>query len=196
MDTYTPMRAMIVCANGTGDYIKKEDAIKALQNIFKEDSSKIIEAFLDIDGVLNSNDWYVKTRGIGGYNGGDVDPKCIELINDLIDATGAKIIMSSSWRSDYENSCEYLYDNGLYCDAIIGKTPHFCYTCQNDDIRSTLCRGNEIQYVLESKDITGYVIFDDDQDMLYSQKDNFIHIDYMHGITKEHIEQAIKILNK
>ena len=46
MDTYTPMRAMIVCANGTGDYIKKEDAIKALQNIFKEDSSKIIEAFL------------------------------------------------------------------------------------------------------------------------------------------------------
>ena len=48
--------------------------------------------FLDIDGVLNSNDWYVKTRGIGGYNGGDVDPKCIELINDLIDATGAKII--------------------------------------------------------------------------------------------------------
>lgn len=38
----TPMRAMI----GTGDYIKKEDAIKALQNIFKEDSSKIIEAFL------------------------------------------------------------------------------------------------------------------------------------------------------
>lgn len=46
MDTYTPMRAMIVCANGTGDYIKKEDAIKALQNIFKEDSPEIIEAFL------------------------------------------------------------------------------------------------------------------------------------------------------
>lgn len=46
MDTYTPMRAIIACANGTGDYIKKEDAIKALQNIFKEDSSKIIEAFL------------------------------------------------------------------------------------------------------------------------------------------------------
>ena len=45
MDTYTPMGAMIVCANGTGDYIKKEDAIKALQNIFKEDSQKIIEVF-------------------------------------------------------------------------------------------------------------------------------------------------------
>ena len=46
MDTYTQMRAMIVWDNGTGDYIKNEDAIKALQNIFKEDSSKIIEVFL------------------------------------------------------------------------------------------------------------------------------------------------------
>lgn len=46
MDTYTPMRAMIACVNNTGDYIKKEDAVKALQNIFKEDSPKIIEAFL------------------------------------------------------------------------------------------------------------------------------------------------------
>lgn len=25
--------------------------------------------------------------------------------------------------------------------------------------------------------------------------DNFIHIDFMHGITKENVEQAIKILN-
>lgn len=40
----TPVRAMIIC--GTGDYIKKEDAIKVLQNILGENSSKIIEAFL------------------------------------------------------------------------------------------------------------------------------------------------------
>lgn len=46
MDTCTPVRAMIICANGTGDYIKKEDAIKVLQNILGENSSKIIEAFL------------------------------------------------------------------------------------------------------------------------------------------------------
>lgn len=143
--------------------------------------------FLDIDGVLNSNDWYVKTRGIGGYNGGDVDPKCIELINDLIDATGAKIIMSSSWRSDYENSCEYLYDNGLYCDAIIGKTPHFCYTCQNDDIRSTLCRGNEIQYVLESKDITSYVIFDD----AWRAMRKYDYFDKMSVVSEERIREEL-----
>lgn len=54
MDTYSPLRSMIICANGTGDYIKKEDAIKALQNIFEEDSPKIIEAFLKEFGYENT----------------------------------------------------------------------------------------------------------------------------------------------
>ena len=152
--------------------------------------------FLDIDGVLNSNDWYVRTRGIAKQDQGDVDPETVKLVNELIEVTGSKVIMSSSWRSDFENSCEYLYERGLVSNVIIGKTPHFTYTCSNDAIRKTLCRGNEIQYILETEDIIDYVIFDDDQDMLYCQKDNFIHIDSMYGITKENVEQAIKILNK
>ena len=60
----------------------------------------------------------------------------------------------------------------------------------------TFERADGTKFVAEPYGWASYVIFDDDQDMLYSQKDNFIHIDYMHGITKEHIEQAIKILNK
>lgn len=41
MDTYTPMRAMIVCANGTGDYIKeKRMQLRLYKNIFEEDSQK------------------------------------------------------------------------------------------------------------------------------------------------------------
>lgn len=47
MDTYTPLRTIIICANGTGDYIKMEDAIKALENIFEEDASYVIEKFLE-----------------------------------------------------------------------------------------------------------------------------------------------------
>lgn len=53
MKTYTPMRAMIICVKGTGDYIKKEDAIKALQKVLKNwvhggDSDCIIAEFEDI----------------------------------------------------------------------------------------------------------------------------------------------------
>jgi hypothetical protein len=41
--------------------------------------------FLDIDGVLNSNDWYVKTRGIGGYDGGEVIKQLKVLLTKLIE---------------------------------------------------------------------------------------------------------------
>lgn len=151
--------------------------------------------FLDIDGVLNSNDWYVKTREIDGQDSGDIDPEAIKLVNQIIEKTGAKVIMSSSWRVAYDSSCARLYEKGLIPNIIIGKTPNFTHFCPSDSIRETLCRGNEIKYILDTENITQYVILDDDQDMLYSQKDNFIHIDFMHGITKENVEQAIKILN-
>lgn len=36
MDTYTPMRAMIVCANGTGDYIKKEMQLRLYKIFLKK----------------------------------------------------------------------------------------------------------------------------------------------------------------
>lgn len=39
MDTYTPMRAMIVCANGTGDYTSKGEVIKQLKVLL----TKLIE---------------------------------------------------------------------------------------------------------------------------------------------------------
>ena len=40
-----------------------------------------------------------------------------------------------------------------------------------------------------------YVILDDDTDMLYDQKDNFIHTECVNGLTKELADKAIKILN-
>lgn len=71
------------------------------------------------------------------------------------------------------------------------------------------CRGNEIEEWLQEyfkssfqtifgsnyqNNVYRYVIFDDDCDMLYGQKDNFIHIDRYYGLTQENIDQAKKIL--
>jgi hypothetical protein len=41
-----------------------------------------------------------------------------------------------------------------------------------------------------------YVILDDDQDMLYGQKDNFIHVNRVSGLTKRNINKARKILTR
>lgn len=64
MDTYTPMRAMIVCANGTGDYIKKEDA---KQN-FRDSLEEVIES---ADDILSNEDKLKIIISVTNYNFGD-----------------------------------------------------------------------------------------------------------------------------
>jgi hypothetical protein len=60
--------------------------------------------FLDLDGVLNSTDWYNRRGPILpehthlSYN---VDPLAIERLNRLCAATKAKVVFSSSWRGGY-----------------------------------------------------------------------------------------------
>lgn len=45
--------------------------------------------------------------------------------------------------------------------------------------------------------IESYCIIDDNIDMLYEQKDNFVNCDaYCGGLTKEKADEVIKILNK
>ena len=41
-----------------------------------------------------------------------------------------------------------------------------------------------------------YVILDDDTDMLYWQRNNFIRTNYHRGISASNVKKAIKILNK
>lgn len=69
--------------------------------------------FLDIDGVMNSNlfysertqdkrynDWIKEHPQRIAWNACDIDPRAVERLNRLTDATGAKIVVSSTWRSD------------------------------------------------------------------------------------------------
>ena len=58
--------------------------------------------FLDIDGVLNHDQWYVSKEYQAIYqnedNELDIDPKCAERINKICEQTDAKIVISSDWR--------------------------------------------------------------------------------------------------
>ena len=49
--------------------------------------------FLDVDGVLNCKS--SKSR-CGGFLG--IDDSKVKLLKEIIDITGAKIVLSSSWR--------------------------------------------------------------------------------------------------
>ena len=152
--------------------------------------------FLDIDGVLNcqymhqdTSDEIIKTPG------GKLSKRRINLTNELIDKTDAKIVISSTWRVD-DGVDGYLVDAGLKAD-IIGKTPVF-----ND--RFSL-RGNEIHaWIVENEKLIGkpyhdyhsFVILDDDSDMLLWHRENYFQTDTYTGLTPNIVYRAERFLNR
>ena len=100
----------------------------------------------------------------------------------------AMIVVSSSWRKgrSLEELKKILQDNGIDPNRVIGKT--------HDSLRDI--RGREIsKWILDNiKDIEGYVILDDDSDMLPKQQNNFIKIGRQEGLTMLDAIQALKIL--
>lgn len=176
--------------------------------------------FLDIDGVINTTK----------YRFQKFDEVSMQHLEDILDATGAKIVVSSSWRSDRERMKDSFMEHGCtqkIWDAVIDITVRG-YDYMKPKSTFPIVRGNEIKewidhhlkfpwyanpetnelYSTFNKDGSfkmmnhnqkgqdySYLILDDDIDMLYDQKDNFINTHCDTGITKEHVEQAIKILN-
>lgn len=152
--------------------------------------------FLDIDGVLNSEDFF-KNRAHKGF----IDTNKIKLLNQLKDID-TEVVISSSWGYDNGRTEKTLKDCGLEL-PIIGYTEHFHCSWQ--------CRGNEIaKWLFNEFEETGnvfgenfahyrghdyeYVIFDDDMDYLLGQASNFINTNQYTGLTQEDIDKARKIL--
>lgn len=151
--------------------------------------------FLDIDGVLNNQIMYEDREDIIGTRGGRLSRKCIGLLNDLTDATGAKIVVSSTWRID-EDVEDYLKEAGV-TGEIIGKTPVL-----RD--RFSL-RGNEIHaWIVQNEELLGesydkywrFIILDDDSDMLWWHRENFFHTDAYAGLTPDMTYKAKRFLNR
>lgn len=107
--------------------------------------------FLDVDGVLNSDEYFdkIKNLDIQGIER-DIDVEKIKLLKKAIDATGAEVVLSSSWR--YTRNVQYLKEllskYGIYVDS----TPYI----QNE-------RGLEIRkWLSEHQDVEDFVILDDE----------------------------------
>lgn len=140
--------------------------------------------FLDFDGVLNSEAFYVK-RNADAYNTiyvpkdypfSEFCPEAIENLNSLIEQTGANIVVSSTWRiGKTTEQLQSMLEKVGFKGCVIGKTPMMR--------KASIFRGNEIhRWIADSTELIGknshefysYVILDDDSDMLYWQRNNFI----------------------
>lgn len=153
--------------------------------------------FLDIDGVLNSEQYYIekpwpqrfeelkdKLDEHIAFGIAHIDPKAVKLLNRLVEETNAKIVVSSSWRGDY--ALQTIFSLAGIAEPIYGETPRSEHRW----------RGAEIETWLEERqEPYKYVILDDDSDMLDTQRNNFIHTDWKVGLTEENVSKAIRILN-
>lgn len=158
--------------------------------------------FLDIDGVLNHEAFYKERfekryeEGAMSYPHSEIDPKSVENLNTLIKETGAKVVISSTWRHSGLEYCKDVLEFHGFKGEIIDITPSSrCGMCVRGNEILSWIKDNEKKIGQRYYNFTEYVIFDDDSDMLYRQRNNFLLIDRFVGLTKGNVFRAKKILN-
>ena len=74
--------------------------------------------FLDIDGVLNSR---VYDRKRNWNEQTDIDETRLPLVKKIVDGTGAKIVLSSTWREHWDKNHEKCDEDGIYINNTFAK---------------------------------------------------------------------------
>lgn len=188
--------------------------------------------YLDIDGVLNCETaykdgecQYVKHNDlpdgehrIKNYHQSFYS-KSKYWLNRLIKETGAKVVVSSTWRSSGIDWLREVWKHEEMEGEIIDVTPNF-RRIGLDEERYTIPRGCEIDYHLKNvlnfshinwcKDtqqeymdksgVDNYIIIDDDADMLFKQRNHFVHVlpspRNKDGFGEEHYKLGKELLNR
>ena len=136
--------------------------------------------FLDVDGVLNS------------LQDGNSIRLCtdlhLKLLKQIVNTTGAKIVLSSSWRigpiKAKNNLLRRLGEHGL---QIMDSTPVLSgSSSRGDEIRQWL---NESQYEIES-----FVILDDEDDMAEFTAKNLVQTNTSVGLQEKDAIKCISML--
>ena len=144
--------------------------------------------FLDIDGVLNSVTW---SRTRPRPSSDNFDPSAVARLNRLIEATGAAIVVSSSWRQYGEEWVTKALKNAGVLAPIIGCTP---ILDDGSTIMRALPRGKEIQAWLDAwPDVETFVILDDEPDMVHLRR-RLVRTDQEVGLTDADVDRAIAML--
>lgn len=147
--------------------------------------------FLDFDGVLV----VPRTRGQSGSRS-VADPDCVAALNFVLSVTGARIVVSSSWRGAMLSPMkEVLRGWGVLPKSVLGVTPRL-----RELGKPSIPRGREIQAWLDERaaargDVEGFVILDDDSDMEHLLP-RLVKTDYEQGLTIERANLAINLLSE
>lgn len=150
--------------------------------------------FLDVDGVLNSHEWFHRRHAMPEYHKAmeqcrqwyfewddredvlhdqwDLDPKAVSELNRLVALTDTQVVVSSVWRGRRRDVFTEALRRQGYHQGLLGRTHHiegwYDHTAAP---RSEVHRGMEIEHWIlrhvpqdERRDLR-VVILDDESDM-------------------------------
>ena len=133
--------------------------------------------FLDVDGVINCR---TTPQRHGSFIG--IDPHMVLLVHRILEATDAKVVISSTWRNEPESL--KLVIEAMKPFEVIGSTPN---------LRNITNRGEEVNAWLdEHKDlgIKQYAILDDNN--WFHPNQPFFKTTWEHGLTQEVVDDVIE----
>ncbi len=157
--------------------------------------------FLDIDGVLNSDEYFETLQPVSAELD-DIDESKVQLLKEIVDRTEAQIVLSSTWRGMQHDNIEtcnkmykYLIDTlNKYGLSIVSETPILNHR-----------RPEEIAtWVDENIGHDGMIFISLDDDFTPEQYDEYEIGDCLiktsfygenGGLQREHVEEAVRVLN-
>ena len=152
--------------------------------------------FVDVDGVLNCEKTTKRLKV--NYEFFFVDTCKVLRLRDIVERTGAKLVLSSTWRLGADPKAFYIEREALRelvaefrrvrCPLWFDVTPYLPHAKRWQEINAWLTLHPEVDE---------YIILDDlGEDEFRPMMDHLVKCDSRKGLIKERAELAISLLNK
>ena len=161
--------------------------------------------FLDIDGVLNTNESfkkeYYRSKELNRDRIYPIDEVRLLYLLEIVKLTDAKIVLTSSNRLNFiKHDNKLIPLNGIGKDIINSFNRHNLSIYDITPYDNNRIRGNEIKMWLENNNnVDNYIIIDDEEVGLELYKDKLIKTNInneVYGLNVRHIDKDIKKLKK
>jgi hypothetical protein len=141
--------------------------------------------FLDIDGPLSTNN----------FNGIDLDPECVKVLNEIIDRFNPNLVISSDWKDHHDiDEMNVIFAWNKVKKKISAFTPNLWGIDFHKSSQLEECRAKEILKFIEKNNIKEFIVVDD-LNLTPWFGDNFVLVrDFFRGIANEIIKE--KLMNK
>lgn len=145
--------------------------------------------FLDVDGVLNSYTFATEmldAEGVSIYNKDILDDRCLACLKQIVQRTGAEIVLSSTWRKTADSRSNLTSQLEKYGLSIHSDTP-ITNGSRGDDISAWFDQHRGIP-------IEAYIVLDDNSDVGIHTLHLVRTSIFDGGLQTKHIRQAVDAL--